>query len=382
MPAVRLDPASAETPPLLSLQALRAVAALLVLIHHAGYDADTIADRTGRTAFALDRFFDWGFGIHLFFVISGFIMVRTARGYGSARGSLVFLTRRIIRVVPLYWLMTSLILVGAALAPELLNMPIGGLAVVVGSYVFVPVLRDGGELRPVLGQGWTLDYEVFFYVLFALSMLLPRRIGLAGLATVMIGLVLIGYFAHPADAAFGVWTDTLLCEFLFGLAIGLIQEAGAGLGTWVAVAVATLGIAAAIAFGPLCTTCGGGRTWVDQGLPAALIVAACVLGPVWPPTRWTLVSAAIGDASYSLYLFHPFVIRGLRNAWLAVMPVTAPLAIELALGCVAAVLAALLLHRWVEAPMTRWLQKRSRLARSVPRPIMMDLASRGADDDL
>ncbi len=110
MPPVRLDPASAGTPPLLSLQVLRAVAALLVLIHHAGYDADTIADRTARAAFGLDRFFDWGFGIHLFFVISGFIMVRTARGYGSAGGGLVFLTRRIIRVVPLYWLMTSLVL--------------------------------------------------------------------------------------------------------------------------------------------------------------------------------------------------------------------------------------------------------------------------------
>ncbi len=318
MPPVRLDPASAETPPLLSLQVLRAVAALLVLIHHAGYDADTIADRTARAAFGLDRFFDWGFGIHLFFVISGFIMVRTARGYGSAKGGLVFLTRRIIRVVPLYWLMTSLVLLGAALAPELLNMPIGGLAVAMGSYLFVPVLRDGGELRPVLGQGWTLDYEMFFYVLFAVSMLLPRRVGLAGLASVMIGLVLIGRFAHPANAALGVWTDTLLLEFLFGLAIGLLQEAGASLGYRAAVAVATLGIVSAIAFGPACAACGGVQTWIDQGVPAALIVAACVLGPVWPVTRWTLVLAAIGDASYSLYLFHPFVIRVLRNAWLAV----------------------------------------------------------------
>ncbi len=381
MPPVRLDPASAETPPLLSLQVLRAVAALLVLIHHAGYDADTIADRTARAAFGLDRFFDWGFGIHLFFVISGFIMVRTARGYGSAKGGLVFLTRRIIRVVPLYWLMTSLVLLGAALAPELLNMPIGGLAVAMGSYFFVPVLRDGGELRPVLGQGWTLDYEMFFYVLFAVSMLLPRRVGLAGLATVMIGLVLIGQFAHPATAALGVWTDTLLLEFLLGLAIGLIQEAGASLGYRVAVAVATLGIVSAIAFGPVCAACGGVQTWIDQGVPAALIVAACVLGPVWPVTRGTLALAAIGDASYSLYLFHPFVIRVLRNAWLAVVPATAPLGAELTLGCVAAVAAALFLHRWVEAPMTFWLQKRSRLARSVPRPIMMDLASRAADDE-
>ena len=94
-----------------------------------------------------------------------------------------------------------------------------------------------------------------------------------------------------------------------------------------------------------------------------------------------LLLAAVGDASYSLYLFHPFVIRVLRNAWLAVVPATVPLGAELMLGCIAAVVAALLLHRRVEAPLTRRLQRRSRLARSVPRPIMMDLASRAADDD-
>ena len=381
MPPVRLDPASAATPPLLSLQVLRAAAALLVLVHHAGYDADTIAERTARTPFGLDRFFDWGFGIHLFFVISGFIMVRTARGYGSAWGGLVFLTRRIIRVVPLYWLMTSLVLAGAALAPELLNMPVGGSAVVVGSYAFFPVLRDGGELRPVLGQGWTLDYEMFFYVLFAMSMLLPRRPGLVGLASALVGLVLIGQVAHPADAALGVWTDTLLLEFLFGVAIGLVQEAGSRLGTRTAVAGMVAGVGSAIAFGPACAACGGLQAWIGQGIPAALIVAACVLGPAWPVTRGTLALAAIGDASYSLYLFHPFVIRVLRNAWLAVMPPSAPLGAELTLGCGAAVAAALLLHRWVEAPMTSWLQRRSRLARSVPRPIMMDLASGAAEDE-
>lgn len=381
MPPARRDPASAETPPLLSLQVLRAVAALLVLIHHAGYDADTIAERTARAAFGLDRFFDWGFGIHLFFVISGFIMVRTARGYGSARGGVVFLTRRIIRVVPLYWLMTSLVLVGAVVAPELLNMPTGGLAVALGSYLFVPVHRDGGELRPVLGQGWTLDYEMFFYVLFAMSMLLPRRQGLAGLASALIGLVLIGRFAHPANAALGVWTDTLLLEFLFGLGIGLVQEAGARLGARAAGAGVTIGVGSAIAFGPACAACGGVQAWIDQGIPAALIVAACVLGPIWPVTRGTLILAAIGDASYSLYLSHPFVIRVLRNAWLAVMPSTVPLGAELTLGCAAAVAAALVLHRCVEAPMTFWLQKRSRLARSVAHPILVELAPFPVNDE-
>ncbi len=377
----RHDSATAKTQPLLSLQVLRAAAALLVLIHHAGYDVDTIAERTARDAFGLDRFFDWGFGIHLFFVISGFIMVRTARNFGSARGSLVFLIRRVIRVVPLYWLMTSLVLVGAVLAPELLNMPIGGLDVAVGSYLFVPVLRPGGELRPILGQGWTLDYEMFFYALFATSMLLPRRSGLAALGSALILLVLIGWLAHPAPAALAVWTDGLLLEFLFGLAIGLVEETGSRLGPRSTVVGVLVGIVLAVACGPACAVCGELPAWISQGVPAAAIVGACVLGPRWPRSRGILALTAIGDASYSLYLSHPFVIRLLRNAWLMVVPAAVPLWIELALGCVAAVATALLLHRYIEAPMTHWLQKHSRFARSIPRPISVDLATSRRTDE-
>ena len=360
--------------PLVSLQVLRAVAALLVLVHHAGHDADAIAAWSGAPALQLDRAFDFGFGIHLFFVISGFIMLRTARGYGSARGAATFMARRLVRVVPLYWLMTSLVLLGAVVAPGLLNAPPGGAAVVLGSYAFVPVPRVDGTIQPVLGQGWTLDYEMFFYGLFALAMLLPRRAALASLSAALVGLVVTGRLVEPPIAAVAVWTDGLLLEFLFGLALGLAAERGLTLGTAGAVAAVMLGAVAAIALGPATGRFASVPAWMAGGGPAALVVGGCVLGPRWRalPALW--VPLLVGDASYSLYLSHPFAVRLLRSAWLAAMPSAAPPWLYLAVACLAAILGGLALHRWVERPMTARLQRSLPIGRSAGHPILPEVA--------
>lgn len=360
--------------PLLSLQVLRAVAALAVLLHHAGYDADTLAAHRGIAPFGLDRFVDLGFGIHLFFVISGFIMLRTARGYGSARGALVFLARRVVRVVPLYWLMTSLVLVGTAIAPGLLNSKPGGAGWIVGSYLFVPVARDSGAINPVLGQGWTLDYEMFFYLLFGMAMLLPRRTAVPALVGVLVGLVALRHAITPPFAAAAVWTDGLLLEFLFGLALALAAERGWRLGPVGAVAAVLAGALGIVALGPLSGRFDGLAPWFRGGVPSALVVGGCVLGPRWTLGRSLVALAAVGDASYSLYLSHPFAVRLLAAAWRAAAPPTAPLWFYLVGACAAAVVVALLLHRFVERPMTEALHRRS-LAGAAARPVLPEAAA-------
>ena len=367
------DPSRRAPAPLVSLQVLRAVAALLVLVHHAGHDADAIAARTGGAALQLDRAFDFGFGIHLFFVVSGFIMLRTARGYGSARGAAAFMARRLVRVVPLYWLMTGLVLLGAAVAPGLLNAPPGGASVVLGSFAFVPVPRADGTIQPVLGQGWTLDYEMFFYGLFALAMLLPRRAALAALAAALVSLVVLGRLVQPPVAAVAVWTDGLLLEFLFGLALGVAAERSVAVGSAGALAAVLAGAAAAIALGPATGRFGALPAWIAGGLPAALIVGGCVLGPRWGAAPGLWIPLLVGDASYSLYLSHPFAVRLLRSGWLAAAPAAAPWPF-LAAACLAAILAGLALHRWVERPMTDRLQRWLSAGRPDPRPILPEVA--------
>ena len=291
-----------DVSPLVALQVLRAVAALMVVVHHAGYDADTLASRSGRPPLGVDRGFDWTFGIHLFFVISGFIMLRTARGFGSPAGAATFALRRLVRVVPLYWLLTSLLILGAFAMPDLLNVPLGGQGVILGSYAFVPVFRVDGAINPVLGQGWTLDYEMFFYALFSVALLLPRRIGLAALAGTLIALVVFGRVAQPGGAPAVVWTGELLLEFLFGMAIGLLQERDVRLEAVLAALLIVVGLAAAVALGPITSDFGRLSPILRAGLPATLVVAGAVLGPRWPRRSTLLAVAALGDASYSLYL--------------------------------------------------------------------------------
>ena len=371
-----VPPGPTSAAPLLSLQVLRAAAACLVLVHHAAYDADTIAGRTGAAPLGLDRFVDLAFGVHLFFVVSGFIMLSTARGFGSVRGAATFMARRAIRVVPLYWMLTGLVLIGAAVAPQLLNTPLGGVGVVAGSFLFVPVLRDNGTINPVLGQGWTLDYEMFFYVLFASSMLLPRRAALFALAGGLVGLVLLGRVVAVPAGAVGVWTDGLLLEFLLGLAVGWVGERGWRCGPTAAALLIAAGCIAAVALGPLTGRFDGVAPWLRSGVPAAALVAGCALGPRWPAWHATVALAAVGDASYSLYLSHPFAVRLLRQMWLGGGSAVLPAGAYLPAACLVAVGCALALHRAVERPLTRWLQRRGPMAVMDHRPILPEVAER------
>ncbi len=127
--------------------------------------------------------------------------------------------------------------------------------------------------------------------------------------------------------------------------------------------------------GPLFPVGDGLAPWIRGGLPAAIMVGACVLGPPWRRRPLALALAAIGDASYSLYLSHPFVTRVLRNAWLTSVPGSLPLSAYVVLASLGAVLGALLLYRCVERPMTLRLQHMSRLADAIGRPILPDAAA-------
>lgn len=328
----------------------------MVLVHHAGYDADIIAVETGRKPLSLDADFDWGFGIHLFFVLSGFIMVYAERDFGRTGAPWRFLKRRIIRVVPLYWVMTTTLLLGAWVAPTLLNSPVDGWESVLGSYLFIPVMRAAGDSHPTLGQGWTLNYEMMFYLLFAVAMTWPRHIGLLALACIFLLFVAVGYAIHPRTAALQVWTDPLLFEFLFGVGVATLYAQGLRLQGITAGLVALAGLGMAVAFGPAFGLGDRGPLWLLQGGPAALILAGFALGPAWNPTPLVLGLSALGDASYSLYLSHPFAIRSLRVIWLRVGGGHAPVVVYLVTTCCFAVAVSLMLFRLVERPLTHHLR--------------------------
>jgi exopolysaccharide production protein ExoZ len=101
-----------------------------------------------------------------------------------------------------------------------------------------------------------------------------------------------------------------------------------------------------------------GPTFLIQGVPAALIVGALVLGPQLRDTRATALLARIGDASYSLYLSHTFVLRPLRNLWAVVVGDRLPASVFVIAAIATAVVVSLLLYHAVERPLTSYLQRR------------------------
>jgi peptidoglycan/LPS O-acetylase OafA/YrhL len=346
MPAPENRPASSGR--LDNLQMLRALAASTVVVLHAFHETEAIGQATGRPAAVLGGHF--AFGVDVFFALSGFIMAHTAAGEFEAPGaSLRFFLRRCARVVPLYWLLTTVLLVGGIAAPALLNAPLGDAFHVVASYLFIPDPRGAGEMRPVIALGWTLNYEMLFYVMFAIAMLLPLRLGIAWLSVQMATMAVGHGFLDPVHVRAAFWTDPIILEFLFGVYVGLMLRAGWRIGRAAALALAVAGLSGFVGLGDRVEAA---PAFLRFGLPAAMLVAAGALGPATPRSRLTAAAVALGDASYSLYLVHPFALRPARLAWTKLVGGQAPSVAFVPVAVAAAVVVGLLLYRLVERPLT------------------------------
>ncbi|MCU4181743.1 acyltransferase family protein [Bosea sp. BH3] len=340
---------------LILVQALRIFAALAVVFYHAQYDAESLAARFGLS-YRGSTLLPWPAGVDLFFVISGFIMVHTSRSlFATGDGPRIFLARRIARVVPIYWAIVTIYLLIGQMAPAALNRAAPGWAEILAAYLFIPYPGPNGVLHPVYALGWTLNYEMFFYLVFAGALLLPRHKAIMAVAAVLFGIVAYGRFAQAMSAQVTFWSDPIVLEFVLGMALAVVLEKG-----WLLPRAARLALViAALLLLHADLIRSDGAFVLPQvlayGLPAAMLVAAAVLGPfssTWLAMDMSVV--ALGDASYSLYLVHPFAIRALRE-----MFTQSGLAMTLGpqgfvlLALVAAVILALVVCQFLEKPMTR-----------------------------
>jgi exopolysaccharide production protein ExoZ len=329
-----------------SIQWLRAIAAIMVAMHHALYYSDVLGYQfSGR------EFLDLSFGIHIFFVVSGFIMIHTTRDFGDANAWRQFLARRLIRVVPLYWLLTTVVVIGVIISPHSIEIATDKIQYILGSYFFIPVLRTDGDLRPILGQGWTLDYEMFFYFTFTFAVLLPRRWGVSILTLGFLVLAWVGRDLDKSTPVIFTWTDGMILEFLAGVYVGLAYEKNCRLPGW----VATLFIVVGLGLGVLDFA---GPTFVVAGIPAALMVGGFVLGPQMKDSFATRLLARVGDASYSLYLTHAIILKLFYQAWITAVGDRLPVSVFLISSMFAAILAGLLVYYLVERPMTEYLRRK------------------------
>ncbi|MGJ8559085.1 MAG: acyltransferase family protein [Litorimonas sp.] len=336
------------------VQALRGVAAFLVLIAH-------LMQIEGRTASRplLPSQLDWGMmGVDLFFVISGFIMVYITRDWRAGGGRHVpeFLFARVSRIYPLYWIISAALLAVWFIRPDLVFSSSPNDPQLLNSLLLVPAYA-----YPMLEVGWTLVYEMMFYILFAIILILPARLRPFGLA-IWAGLVIAGnqLGGQTAGAIPFHLFSSLSLEFLAGAATALIYLRFQG--------------SRPLAYGLVGLGLIGMGIWFFIGGPfqdewprvIRLTGPACglILGAAWLDRHGAnapRVAVRLGDWSYSLYLTHLLSLVLVAKLWTVagLRDVPAPILI-IALIAFSLLVAGLTYHL-IEKPLIG-LAKRARLS--------------------
>lgn len=329
-----------------SLQVARGIAALCVAVGH----ATQWTDHPAVSATWDDHILPLTIGVEAFFVLSGFIMYYTSgRRFGDLASVRAFALKRIFRIVPLYWACT-LLLAALMLA---VGRSVDGLGL---SLLFVPYVNPYGLLYPLLGVGWTLNYEMLFYAMFGLAMLLPRRAGLIALFSGAGLMVVAGIFVPEAWTALWFWTRPIILLFVAGVAIGMAYERwGKSRNGWAALGLTVASLLIMPAFDLI-----GSPPFVDpRAIQAVAIVFACAILVPWPAeAKMPVALIALGNASYALYLIHPIVFRVVATLMPqpGLMGSLAFVAVSLAI----AVAVSFPIHRYFEKPIASYAGRRAK----------------------
>ncbi|WP_160297787.1 acyltransferase family protein [Devosia chinhatensis] len=336
-----------------TIQYLRAVAATLVLISHA-----LLYPLTGHVL-AYGRL-GW-LGVILFFAISGFIMV-IVTGQESF-DPLGFLKRRIVRVVPLYWAFTGVAALLALLAPGLFKTTIFDLGQLGLSLLFVPFYNPASHgLHPLYKLGWTLNYEMFFYVSFALLAVFSARRRALALTILYVVLATIGSVLHPAGAIPAFYTSYMPLAFVAGVWMGIWSLEGA-LARWVprlaGPLLVTVVLGLGIGFQRDIGVVEDGLSFVAL-LAAVLALMALSVAFEAKMPRFSILET-LGDASYSIYLVHIFAVGAIAGMALKLIGTENDVLVAAILlaAIVGGIGAGLVLYRLVERPLMRSLRPRA-----------------------
>lgn len=355
MSADRSSSVSSET--LYSVQYLRAAAAMAVVLYHIsalsqvtwGLDPERI-DHVGAA------------GVDLFFVISGFVMAMIVARPGEFDGR-EFWIRRIARVVPAYWVITFLVFALAWFMPSLFNSTTADLYTLLASLSFVALDHGDGSTAPLLVVGWTLNYEVFFYAIVALTAGLFGDRKLIGTSAVLASLVGLGQVFKPADLTLAFYTDPILLEFVFGIAVYRSwPRTGQAAPSLARLAIFVIGALLLIAQWERPV---GDLRMLFWGVPSA----AVLYGGLGVLTFRSPLLARLGDWSYALYLTHVFVVTlYIKHVISAVTTVELSWPVHYLIMTIFTVLGAAAYHMIIEAPLSRWSLRLLR-KRPVPRPV-------------
>jgi exopolysaccharide production protein ExoZ len=329
----------------LLIQFLRFLAAFAVVLFHSQQALSRDVHES------LGYWFEIGAaGVHVFFCISGFVIMHTSYGYGTTgMPTRRFLLKRFVRIFPIYWICCLLYVAYHQTLGSGYTMPVSSW---VGALLLLPTQSSN-----IIGPGWTLSYELYFYLCFAVLLWLRPLATLITLTAFFIASVLLGMLV-PIPASLAIAANPLILEFVAGCWLGFLYVRFQHQSRVLGLALVVAGVALFIIGGlldyrrlPLV---------VMWGAPSILIVAGSLLiersGPL---PRLLQTASRLGDSSYVLYLIHILLITIALHAGLRHLAPMAPVpgvlvAILVSLFCT--VVAALIFEH-LERPLLRWLRR-------------------------
>jgi exopolysaccharide production protein ExoZ len=359
-----------------NIQGMRAIAALIVVLAHIFQNVTPMHTYWAKTFFSVAG----GTGVDIFFVISGFIIyhvmqrsIASMDTVGKGRAVYTFAMKRFIRIYPLYWIVFGVSCLIMVWAPPTESPP--------HEPMFQLLALIDNLPNYYVSVAWTLTFEVYFYALVALSLLLFAKRAMVGVAiwfAMVGGATLLGLWlpwSKPLDFLFA----PLVLEFLLGIAVAMLLDRGfhrfhgallAGAFIWITLGSLFLmpGLFASNVdhWGRLVAI---NRSFalhvVCRGIPAAIFIYGLVVLEI--RQRWIMprVLQYIGNASFSIYLWHVVVFNAvaeifIRLGWIGVVNSIALTALMVAIGlCIG-----LLSYKFLEEPLLRHLGQRF-LGRSV-----------------
>ena len=340
-----------------TIQAVRGVAAVVVVAFH--------LSQFVYTNYGFDLWFglfERGFaGVDLFFVISGFVIVYTSQAYIGRPDTLrTYLTKRAIRVYPIYWLtiaaMTALMAVAVWLQPDGVGKTIAARWPGLDTLLLTP------HHRALNIVSWSLSHELFFYLLFA-CLIVSRKLWVVP-AFFLLGTVYMAFTRQeyvdgqtPIWAYF--WFNPLNAEFALGAlaGYGFLHHQ---ISKWEGIGAAGLGLLWLYSFGDTPNEFFGERL-LHYGVASFLLLLAVLAWerlrhPKLP--RWL---TSTGDASYLIYLIHtPLLLPFTRLLTRLFPPNGSPLGITLTCAAfvVLVTVLSIIAHRSIEKPLMRYLSAR------------------------
>ncbi|NKJ00258.1 acyltransferase [Novosphingobium sp. SG707] len=350
---------------IIPIQFLRGVAASFVVIVH-------LLDRLAKRGAFPHDLPPWAscfgeIGVATFFTISGFIMLHTTQGeFGSSAAARRFFRRRFVRIIPLYYLTTAISILFAFITfqwstnkfytpPSPLN--------ILYSILFIPYINSNGIAQPAYTLGWTLEYEMFFYLIFSISMSLEKKIGILLSIILLCSLIILGIFIPNPKANVGTivamsyFTKPVLLYFVAGMLIALMRSKCLIIQTnrsvWLPCGLGLFIMSLGVRFAAPTVTLAS-----IAAAAGAVAAATLIIAKESGSKSLAIFVTAFGDASYSLYLTHSFLLGGI--ALLAaplVMQSMSWLIIATIATCIVCFACAWIVWRVVETPLMRLLSK-------------------------